>query len=269
MGKMRIKIEKKDQDRLTINSLYAKVLDSCGISTAEDLWTIKGEPVKRALKERTTEKVFLGNIECYIKRHTRAPFKQALKSAMSLKFKKYDSLNEWNAILKFHENDLPTMKPVAVAFSENGNCILTEGIKNYTRASELLPELLKNSNPGAKKELIRKVALFAGRMHALNMAHQDFYLVHVFVDNHSGNIYLIDLQRVIFQQNLKCRWKIKDLAQLLFSSHDFVTRRDILTFWKIYNSCCSYKYYKNMNFIKKIFKKAKKIKKHTEKIYAR
>jgi heptose I phosphotransferase len=268
---MEIKTENLDNGNLILNTEYAELLKGNGISSADKLWTLTSEPVKKLLKERGTEKAFLENngekIEVYIKHYTPPPLKERIKAASSLKFKSFDAFDEWDSLLAFHRHNLPTMIPLAVARQGAKTCILTLGITDYRRASHLFEEFTAKDNK-RKEKLILKIADLAGKMHSEGMAHQDFYLVHIFVkENNNDEIFLIDLQRTIKQNQLSERWRIKDLAQIYFSAEPFINTKDTVLFWQRYTKICNPELYKNQELTAKILKKALKIKKHTEKKY--
>ena len=254
-----------DNGRLTINSDFVKLLEYNGVNTAAELWNLEGEAVKKILKERGTERVILkspdgGTVETYIKRYSRVPLKEKIKQAFSLKFYTFDAFHEWRALHAFHRLGLNTMIPIAVADAGNGkSCNLTLGITDYIKAAELF----KNFTPAdrsRKLALIKQAAILAGRMHAAGFAHQDFYLVHMFVrPEENDKIYLIDLQRLIMQKKLSRRWRVKDLGQLLFSARPEATAMDVKRFWKYYCDFAGKALYRNKSLIGSIVSKADKI----------
>lgn len=231
---MKIDVTAADNGRLMFNRAFSELLGSSGIFSAESLWNFRGESVKKLLKERGTERVFLNGpsgekVEAYIKRYTRVPVKQTVKAALTLKFKSFNAFDEWNSIIAFHNAGLPTMQPMAVAKCNDGTCSLALGITGYTKASEMFRKLEKGSP--RRRALIRKIAALGAGMHNAGLAHQDFYLVHVFVRESEGDsIYLIDLQRVICGHNLSRRWIIKDLGQMIFSMFEYLSKREIMIF---------------------------------------
>lgn len=268
---MEIRVEKWDDGNLLVNAEFAEILRSNSITTAEMLWAISSVPVKKYLRERSTERVCLEplKIETYIKRYLPLPLKDYIKAYISFKpIFSSGAFHEWDAILAFHKNDLPTVVPIAVGKSGRGSCILTLGITDYTRASELFSKF-KLGDKKRKRLLIKKIANLAADMHSANFAHQDFYLVHIFVkEKEDDSIYLLDLQRVIMQKELARRWRIKDLSQLLYSARPYLRNTDIVYFWKIYTEICSCNtLYKNKSFIHAVFTKAEKIKRHSDKKY--
>jgi heptose I phosphotransferase len=265
---MKLEAIKNKGGMLLLNDAYRELLEYNGIFTPEDLWNINSESVKNLLKERGTGRCMLksasgGEVETYIKRYQRIPFREALKNILCLKPYKFDGIHEWNVIVVFHFSDLNTMEPIAAARLPDGrNCNLTLGITNYTRAQELLPRL--KDDPVRKNRLIRNVAELTGRMHANGMAHQDLYLVHLFVkEDEDDKVYLIDLQRTIAQSRLKWRWRVKDLAQLLFSSRNYIDDSDIELFRKIYADCANISP-NNTALLRAVMKKAARIQAHDE-----
>jgi len=98
------------------------------------------------------------------------------------------------------------------------------------------------------------------------MAHQDFYLVHMFVKENEGDkVYLIDLQRTVFPEDFSERWRIKDLGQLLYSARKLVSDTDILYFWKTYCGIAGKKLYDDKSLIRKILAKTASIARHAGK----
>lgn len=265
---MKITTEIIDNGRLFVNSEFMDLLRAHKLTSVSALWSVSSDPVKKVVKERGTEKLLLDGTEYFIKRCSLSSIKERVKSAFSLKFRYFDAMNEWNALLRFHELGLNTMTPVAAGSLPDGRTlVLTLGLRNYRRASEIFPEL---QDAAVKKDLIQKIAVLAGKMHANGIGHQDFYLVHMFVMNDSQDIYLIDLQRCILGKELARRWIIKDLGQLYFSARDHVSDDDISFFISEYNKCFSGKSpLEDKKLRDSILKKAGKIKAHTEKILKR
>ena len=266
---MQIEVEHKDGDSLLFNADFARILEVNGISSFGDLWNMSGESVKNVLKERGTERVFLKSpegsalTEAYIKRYRPEPFMSRMKNIMSLRPSRFPgAMNEWEAIIEFHRKNLPTMQPIACGASGGNSCILTLGITDYVRASDLFARFAKGERL-RKRKLIMRIAELAAGMHLSKMAHQDFYLVHMFVkEEEDDRVFLIDLQRVIFEESFSERWRVKDLAQLLFSADGFVSRTDILYFWRVYTDIAGRKLYKDSSLFNKVFRKAARIRRH-------
>lgn len=267
---MEIKTKELDNGHLIINEEFAELIRHNGLITAKKLWEMKSDPVKNILEERGTGRFFLeppkGSefAETYIKRYTQPSLKEKIKAFSSLKFTKHDAFHEWNALLAFHRRNLPTVIPIAVARVNGRSCNLTLGIKDYKRASEIFASFKPEAGE-RKRRLIKKIADLAGDMHAAGFAHQDFYLVHIFVrecDNDA--IYLIDLQRLVMNAVLSRRYRTKDLGELLFSARPFISRTDMMRFWKVYTEKAGKDLFKNKRLIRSVFAKADKILKRFE-----
>lgn len=254
-----------DAQKLTVNADFTGVLGYNGIDSAEKLWNLDGKTVKKVLKQRGTKQVSLktpdgGTLETYIKRYSKSPAGEIIKRAFSGKFHTFEAVHEWNALRAFHHAGLNTIVPVAVADLKDGrSCNLTLGITAYVKAEDLFRNFTPADRP-RKKALIRKIAELAGKMHTAGFAHQDFYLVHIFVKENEGDkIYLIDLQRLIMQENLHRRWRVKDLGQLLFAARPYVSEMDIRRFWLTYCSYAGRKFYRDRSLLKAVFAKAARI----------
>lgn len=266
---MQIKVEHKDGERLLVNADFARILEFNGLNSFENLWNMSGESVKKVLKERGTERVFLKSpespalTEAYIKRYKPDPFISRLKNFLSLRPCRFPGArNEWEAIIEFHRRELPTMQPLACGAADGNSCILSLGITDYVRASDLFAKFAKGERTRRRK-LIRRIAELAAGMHLAEMAHQDFYLVHMFIrEKEDDRVFLIDLQRVIFEGSFSERWRVKDLAQLLFSADNLVSKTDILYFWKIYTDMAGMEMYRDNSLINRIFRKAARIRRH-------
>ncbi len=92
--------------------------------------------------------------------------------------------------------------------------------------------------------LSAEVARLARALHDRGYYHKDFYLCHFYVPRAAteqvvmewpGNVWVIDLHRLAHHPWTGTFWKVKDLAQLLYSSDVAgVTVRDRLRFWRSY-----------------------------------
>jgi heptose I phosphotransferase len=95
-----------------------------------------------------------------------------------------------------------------------------------------------------KRRLTIALAQLVARLHQLHYFHRDLYLCHFFVpdsaihtplDTSTGDIAMIDLHRLTYHPFSAAWWRLKDLAQLLYSSNvDGVGARDRLRFARYY-----------------------------------
>ena len=237
-NKSQIKVNFQDDRRLLVNATFMELLSHNKLESAQDLWELESDTVKNAVRTRGTGRTFLKDptggqdIEVYIKRYLRPSLKDRIKCATSFKPIFPDgALHEWRALCRFHELGLKTMLPMAAAdCGQRRTCNLTLGITDYIRASDLFADK-SFTNPERRRKIIAEIAELLGKMHSSNLAHQDFYLVHLFIKPEENDaVYLIDLQRTIMQAKLSRRWKIKDLAQITFATMPFFSEKETALF---------------------------------------
>lgn len=212
----------------------------------------------------------------HLKRHalSRADrFKSILKGK-----KAEDGRNEWDKMMCLLRLGIPTMTPVA--YGERRwrglpwqSLTLTEHLYRSRRLEEWIPDL-ERLDPGeaAKRRLkaCRELARIAGRFHELGLNHNDFYLGHFFIREEPFTIFLIDLQRVHRRRRIRYRDRVKDLAQMHYSSIRLrgVSPRDRLRFLKRYLGI--ERLDRNARrLIADVLKKAGRIERHTRKKLAR
>ena len=96
----------------------------------------------------------------------------------------------------------------------------------------------KGISPRKRREIIRQIAIFTRLFHNAGFNHQDYYLGHIFISNDCQNVYLIDLQRVLWRKNFtRERWIVKDIAGLNYAVQKSwcpLTLSDRLRFLKHY-----------------------------------
>jgi len=262
---LNIQIKESNGGTFIFNTDFKQLLEENKIKSFDDLWSLSGESVKKKLVERGTERVMLhsssGKVETYLKRYLPLPLKEYFKAITSFRpFFPSGARHEWDAIIAFHKKNIPTMLPIAVGHNAAGkSALLTLAITDYTRGSDLLKKWQEEKNVQVlRKKLIENIAELAGNMHAANFAHQDFYLVHLFVKE-DMTVLPIDLQRIIMPDQFGRRWRIKDLGQLLFSSLEYTSSKDRLLFWQKYTEITGQELYKNRRLIRAIIRKAMSI----------
>lgn len=224
--------------------------------------------VRIDIKEGETGKSF------YLKRH-RWPWRLKIK-AFRERLKKEDARNEWEKMIMMHGLGFRTMTPVAfgerrVAGIPCSALTLTEAVEDAEKLEFYIPKHfslpLTAREVALKRELIGKIASLARELHGNNMNHQDFYLSHLLFRERDGAIFIVDVQRVHRKGRISMHDKIKDIAQLAFSSSitGIFTRSDFMRFIHVYLGQDRLgKTEKRM--IKKIHAKVRKIARHTKKL---
>ena len=182
---------------------------------------------------------------------------------------------EWDAMWWFHEEGISGPRPVALGIARDGAFVLSEGVQSVMKLEKWAEENLTNPSKATslriqsiKNQLIDEVAEIVGRMHRAGMHHQDLYLCHFLCGSRERGspLTLIDLQRVRRPGGgLSFRWRIKDLAQLYFSSQAFVSKEDLSRFWQRYTSVYQHQRSPGILVFLMVLIKAQRIKRHTEK----
>lgn len=226
-GLISFQLETWDIGKLTVNSAFSSLLRRNGLESFDSIWakTADAAVAKKFRTDRYTLRFALSDGEVsrtfFIKRHGRSSWKEYVKPLLRLTWPILGARNEWNAILDFHAVGIPTMIPVAVGEYGENSFLMTEGLENCTKLSELNASLKQTPVELAtwRTKASCIVAGIARKMHGAGMNHQDFYLGHLMQsESDSDCVYVIDLGRVQKYKQLAQRWIIKDLAQLDFSA---------------------------------------------------
>jgi heptose I phosphotransferase len=221
---------------LRINPTYAAHLRQHGLDTLEGVMAYDQGEVTREVPGRITVRLaFGGDQKLYLKRHF-PPNSQAAS----------DGFKEWDNIESLSSRGISCPRTVAAGggIVNGAPCgfLITAAVPDAIPMDDYLANLYRvsgNSLPCAcKRRLIRKLADLARRFHDLGYHHKDFYLCHVFVNQHTpldSPLVLIDLQRLGRAHWFRRRWIVKDLAALNYSARDeFTTNTDRLRFLLTY-----------------------------------
>ena len=272
-----MKIDVVRKGDIFINRAFSGFLKEAGIESHEHFMRLDGKVAKSIVKERTTMQVTLGERILYIKKHRFPGLKEVLKLLFRLRLPR-SALNEWHAILAFHEHGIPTMVPVAsgrkliFGVIEKESFLLTDNLADAGRLDyyleEKFPGLCRAEELARKRGVLWKLADLSRKMHDSGFNHRDFYLCHIFIDA-AENLFVIDLHRVDIRGRVGRRWIIKDLAALLFSSLDVpVTWGQRLAFYMRYMSVSRLSP-QDKCFIRAIIAKCSGIARHTRRMCSR
>ena len=167
----------------------------------------------------------------FLKRHVSPqPCFRRLFAGSALRRRESEGMREWRNILEFHACGLPSVVPVATGqrllpSRQVESFVLTLRLDGFLPLDDYALTRLASYAPqqAAKKRrlLVSALARLTREMHWLGFNHRDFYLCHVFVKDEDGappQLRVIDLQRLGIRSHRAYRWRIKDLAQLHFSS---------------------------------------------------
>lgn len=115
-----------------------------------------------------------------------------------------------------------------------------------------------------QRRFVDELAMLTGRFHNSGYRHRDYYLAHIFWSPEAG-FRIIDLQRVFKPRIFAARYRIKDLAQLYYSSPMSVySRAARLRFYLRYAGIHKLTP-PHRRFIKRVIAKAEKMAAHDKK----
>lgn len=139
-------------------------------------------------------------------------------------------LREWEATIRAGSLGIPVPKAAAAGDS----FFISEALPGAISLEDWL-EAESTRRTRIPRPLIQDAAAIAAALHKARMAHKDLYLGHFFYDAETGTVSLIDLARVQEHRWFFPRWRVKDLAALLFSSSLLnVAPRDKISFFHAY-----------------------------------
>ncbi len=188
----------------------------------------------------------------YLKRHYKLSFWEGLMAWLFPKKPWSPALQEYYHLATARQLGLQVPESVAaVEFIGPGarlkSALAVRELDNMIPLHEAIPLASVRQTPQAfrrwKKSLINEMARMARILHDRNWFHKDLYLCHFYIDkndtfripNWRDKVVLIDLHRLSNHTWTSQVWKIKDLAQLIYSSEiEGVDDRDRLEFWRCY-----------------------------------
>ena len=270
---------------LHVNRAFWDLLQQNGLDTFESVMAYGHvEIVKAAVRERSTARLTLrhrgAEYTFYLKRHTSPPLKEHLKLLARFSRPK-SALNEWRAIIRFHELGLPTMIPVAAGEKSSRlgavstSFVLSLEIKDATRLDHYLAAWLGHPLSGEeirrKRALVEEVAQLTRKMHRSGLNHRDYYLCHLFIRETQAEenfeLFVLDLHRVDIRNKVGRRWIVKDLAAINYSSLELpVHTTDRLRFLKHYLGKDRLEK-GDLPMIRQVLKKTRRIARHSKKMH--
>jgi heptose I phosphotransferase len=253
------------------------LLNAHGLREFSDFMSLAGGTSVARKRGRTVVRLELGERAFFLKRN-RFHWGEFWKTLSRLRLPPRGARQEWRSILAVRDAGIPTVPPVAMgervcwgieaeSFTLTEELYDTEPLENVIRrefAGKLSPPMRRE-----KRDLTRRVAAVARRLHGSGMYHQDLYLGHFFLGRDNA-LYLIDLQRVVRCARVPRRYLVKDLGQLAFSALDTggISRTDRMRFFHAYLGVMKLGGAEK-ELARLILKKQEKIARHTVKLLER
>lgn len=189
----------------------------------------------------------------YVKRHHRLPRRHGLLAALFPRSAWSAGLQEWDHLAWATEQGIPVPRAIAAGelvdpWGRIRSFLAVEELTGMLALHEAIP--LAQANLDAitfqrwKRSLATELARLAWVLHRQSVYHKDLYLCHFFIAETDCNrlpeqwcdrVFMIDFHRMGRHWFLRERRRVKDLAQLLYSSEIAgVTPRDRVAFWRAY-----------------------------------
>jgi heptose I phosphotransferase len=188
----------------------------------------------------------------YLKRHYRLPWWRGLLAALwpdgdwSPALQEYEHL-EWARAQGFPVPAVVAAGEYIGPWGRLQSFLAVEELTGMVPLHEALPlaaaRLPARDFARWKRTLVTEMARLVRALHERRWFHKDLYLCHFYIPEKDtgtirdwrGGVHLIDLHRLARHRWTWGVWKVKDLAQLLYSSRvPGVTARDRLRFWRLY-----------------------------------
>jgi heptose I phosphotransferase len=186
----------------------------------------------------------------YLKRHFRLPWRERVLALLWPGAGWSPAFREWENLAWAKSRDVPVPDPIAAGeFIGPGlqlqSFLAIAELTGKTAINELLPGLQSDLPPAGfirwKELIIAEMARHTRTLHVADRYHKDLYLCHFYAKPPTAlpcdtSVWLIDLHRLGHHPWFGRRWRIKDLAQLLFSTFDVpgITNRDRWRFFRAY-----------------------------------
>lgn len=210
----------------------------------DEILALRGETF-RALENRRTQRITLGNQTYFLKQHYGIGWKEIFKNLLQLRLPILGAKNEWLAIERLKLLNIPTQ--TILGYGARGknparieSFLLTQELPVEQSLEQVCAQWdIQPPTFTFKKELLQQLAHIAKTLHTNGINHRDFYLCHFMLKMPSDalKLYLIDLHRAQMRTRTPRRWVLKDLAGLYFSAKAVkLTQRDLLRFIKNYRN---------------------------------
>lgn len=188
----------------------------------------------------------------YLKRHYELSWWEGMLARFFPKYAWSPAMQEFNHLASARQLGLQVPDSLAVVeFIGPGtklrSALAVRELENMIPLHEAIPLASVRMVPKVfkqwKKSLVAEMARMARMLHDRHWFHKDLYLCHFYIHKNNtfripewrDNVVLIDLHRLGSHPWTSQVWKIKDLAQLIYSSEiEGVDDKDRIEFWRSY-----------------------------------
>lgn len=241
-----------DEGRLYVRPDLAPVFESLGWTTFDAIFESDRHRVFRRVEERENGRVELPTSDSsrilagYLKRHRGRRLKRWLKRALRGEGTRPAGLAEADAVGWLQQAGAATVSVIAAGARpgrrpwQADSFFLSEALDG-TPADDFWKQRFgdrRENDAAARRDALAALAGAARATHRARLCHRDFYWCHFFLDEQPSGRFrarLIDLQRVRRRPFLWWRWRLKDLAQFVFSAPEgLVDGADLTEWYRLY-----------------------------------
>lgn len=202
-------------DSLIFSDGFEALFHAQGLRAFESIVQPPGCEVLRMIPERANLKFRLADGDrsrtFYLKVHPRQPARWLTWGQPE----RSPGMQEFDSAVRVRSLGLPCYTPVAAGEGESGSFFISEDIYGGYQLDHYLDRHC--DDPRKVASLVVPLAELAAAFHLAGFAHKDFYLCHFFYTPTSGELRLIDLQRMVAHEHLPLRARVKDLGALYYS----------------------------------------------------
>ncbi len=189
--------------------------------------------VYREVERRSTRRVCLFGVECFVKLHRGVGWMQILGDLARLRRPVFGAAAEVRAIARLQAAGVGVARVLAWGSHGWNPARRRSYVVLQSLAAAISLEQLAEAGVDSttRRRLCMRAADVVRRMHAAGVNHRDLYLCHLLASPERDELLVLDLHRAQVRARVPRRWRIKDLASLLYSSTDLgLSRRDQLRF---------------------------------------
>jgi heptose I phosphotransferase len=247
--------------------------DLASVLPADDLlgWasSVSGEIVRK-VSGRSTRRLQLQGKTYYLKLHMGIGWPEIIKNWLSLKAPVLGARNEFLACRLLQQQAIAA--PEVVAFAESSDPPWSRKSFVLMAALEDMEDLETVSLRWARmppsglelRTLTMQVADIARRLHGAGVVHRDFYICHLLRRQHDPQapLAVLDLHRALLFAQVPERWRLRDLAALLFSTLELpISQRTWLRFIRVYTGQpLQQTFQQQPDFWRGVFRRARRLK---------
>jgi tRNA A-37 threonylcarbamoyl transferase component Bud32 len=220
-----------DSGRMQVQRRFAPLLEANGLTTMARIMGYAGGQMMRSVPGRSTLRIELAQPGkepqvAYLKRYEPGYLSFKTRLLRRLRCTVADeALHEWTMIHRLKQHGFQAPEPIATGQvrTEGWNPIVTHSFVLTAHIAQGIAahEHLKQLSAQPRCAFMSRVGQLTGRFHQAGFIHKDYYLSHVWVapsQAENSGLYLIDLQRLIGPGRFSPRWRVKDLAALVYSA---------------------------------------------------